>query len=199
MSQSVARLARGMSAAVLLTISCGEAGPAGEGSESPEGGSTSESVASAPVRLSAGTATRERVTHLDTLIWDDISKKRRGVRVTVAIPANRDSVVIERMEGDSNRLEFHQVNQARVLVPAMLPRVTISSADKAGSEVILSVRLERCAKLVLTVREYLAGNVLRHTLRQKGRLPTCCSDPVPTASALEESASGFGEQGQRNW
>ena len=203
MNMCVLRLVGGVSTIVLLMTSCGRTGPAGQSldparsdtvSESEVSDTVSELEVSDTVRLAlTSAAPADSVRHLDTLIWDDVGKDKRGVRVTITIPSGRDSVVIERVGRDTvpgdDELEFHAVNWARVLVPSMLPGVRVASGNKAGSKVTLSVQLRRCAPLVLAVREYVAGNVVRHVLPQKHGFPSCCSGVAP-ASAAGPSPNG---------
>ena len=141
-----------------------------------------------------GVLVGDPVTRADANLWRHRPNEKRGVRVTIGIPAGMDSVVIKRMEGgtepDGDSVEFMEVNSVRVLAPSRLRRISVRSGDGDGMNVELMVTLGHCTRLDLVAVRYwdgADGSVER--LPQKHKLPDCCvpssaAEAVDTADAL---------------
>ena len=140
-----------------------------------------------------GVFVADTVTRADANLWRHRPNEKRGVRVTIGIPAGMDSVVIERVEGDAeldrDSVEFIEVNSVRVLAPSKLRRISVRSGDGDGMNVELVVKLGHCTRLDLVAVRYWDGGPADGSveeLPQKHKLPDCC---VPS-SATPPTPSG---------
>lgn len=124
------------------------------------------------------------VTRIDADMWEHRPNKRRGVRVTIGIPAGMDSVLIRRVavdpEPDRDSVEFIEVNSVRVLAPSELQRIVIRSGDRDAMRIKLVVELGHCTRLDLVATRYGGGGPMEGSveeLPQKHKLPDCCVKP----------------------
>ena len=141
-----------------------------------------------------GVLVADTVTRADVNLWRHRPNEKRGVRVTIGIPAGMDSVVIKRMEGgtepDGDSVEVMEVNSVRVLAPSKLRRISFRSGDGDRMNVELMVTLGHCTRLDLVAVRYWGGGPAddEGLLPQKHKLPDCCplsaAEAVDTADAL---------------
>ena len=122
------------------------------------------------------------VKRIDTMVWEDRTKNRREVMVTIEIPPGRDHVVLEPAGGDSavaadgtDGLKILEVNSVAVLVPSKLRHIEVRPGNEDALKTVLLVELARCDSLVFFVRDSVAGRPLvRHMLGQTHDFPSCC-------------------------
>ena len=131
------------------------------------------------------------VTRTDADLWRHRQNKKRGVRVTIGIPAETDSVVIRReaaeVPPDRDSVQFVEVNSVRVLAPSKLQRIVVRSADGDAMRIELMVELGHCRRLDLVATTYWrVGQVdsMVERLPQKHKLPDCCVVPSSAGEAV---------------
>ena len=125
----------------------------------------------------------DSVTWKDRMTWEDRTKDRRKVMVTIQIPPGRDHVVLEPAGGDSavaadgtDGLKILEVNSVAVLAPSKLRHIEVRPGNEDALKTVLLVELARCDSLVFFVRDSVAGRPLvRRMLRQEHKFPDCCS------------------------
>ena len=125
----------------------------------------------------------DSVTWKDRMTWEDRTKDRRKVMVTIQIPPGRDHVVLEPAGGDSavaadgtDGLKILEVDSVAVLAPSKLRHIEVRPGNEDALKTVLLVELARCDSLVFFVRDSVAGRPLvKRMLRQEHKFPDCCS------------------------